>query len=177
MRPTPQKEWWLEVKGPGLAQGDYLPGCSVPIFEPGYGKKDKIEKVIVEEYDCLVVTQTCDLEQGKAPLVALCPIYSLAKYEEVNPKFREKGAWERVRRGRIEGLHMLASQTEPDGNQACLVVDFRVIYSLPSGYLKQHASSLGYRLRLQSPYLEHFSQSFARFFMRVGLPSSIPAFT
>jgi hypothetical protein len=28
----------------------------------------------------------------------------------------------------------------------------------------------------RSPYLEHFSQAFARFFMRVGLPSTIPGF-
>jgi len=29
---------------------------------------------------------------------------------------------------------------------------------------------------LRSPYLEHFSQAFARFFMRVGLPTAIPPF-
>jgi hypothetical protein len=32
------------------------------------------------------------------------------------------------------------------------------------------------RWRLQSPFREHFSQAFARFFMRVGLPAAIPAF-
>jgi hypothetical protein len=38
--------------------------------------------------------------------------------------------------------------------------------------------AIGGRLgwRLQSPYLEHFSQAFARFFMRVGLPSAVPPF-
>jgi hypothetical protein len=29
---------------------------------------------------------------------------------------------------------------------------------------------------LRSPYLEHFSQTFARYFMRVGLPSDIPSY-
>jgi hypothetical protein len=33
------------------------------------------------------------------------------------------------------------------------------------------------RLRLLPPYREHLSQSFARFFMRVGLPVDIPSFT
>jgi hypothetical protein len=33
------------------------------------------------------------------------------------------------------------------------------------------------RLRLLPPYREHLSQSFARFFMRVGLPIDIPPFT
>jgi len=30
---------------------------------------------------------------------------------------------------------------------------------------------------LNSPYLEHLSQNFARYFMRVGLPSDLPDFT
>ena len=47
---------------------------------------------------------------------------------------------------------------------------------LPFSYLTRHAAALGNRHRLQSPFLEHFSQAFARFFMRVGLPSSIPAY-
>ena len=33
------------------------------------------------------------------------------------------------------------------------------------------------RLRLLPPYREHLSQSFARFFMRVGLPIDTPSFT
>lgn len=57
-----------------------------------------------------------------------------------------------------------------------LVVDFREIYSLPLAYLKLHAKALDQRWRLNSPFLEHFSQAFARFFMRVGLPSSIQKF-
>jgi len=54
------------------------------------------------------------------------------------------------------------------------VVNFREIVNLPVVYLRQHATGLGDRYRLQSPFLEHFSQAFARFFMRVGLPSAVP---
>ena len=71
---------------------------------------------------------------------------------------------------------MLASPAVPDDNREALVVDFREIYSLPSDYLTDHAAQLGLRWRLLSPFLEHFSQAFARFFMRVGLPSTIPEF-
>lgn len=173
---TTAAAWWIQVEGPDLAQGDYLPRCLVPFFEPDYGAEGRIQEVAVKEYDCIVLTQSCDLENNKAPLVALCPIYPLSTYEEVNPNFKQKGAWERVRQGRIEGLHLVASHDDPSNNRSCLVADFREIYSLPIGYLKQHAESLGQRWRLQSPYLEHFSQAFARFFMRVGLPSSIPQF-
>jgi hypothetical protein len=82
-----------------------------------------------------------------------------------------------VLKGRIEGLHLLASPANPENNREALVVDFREIYSLPFGYLLSRAAQLDHRWRLRSPYLEHFSQAFARFFMRVGLPSTIPPFS
>jgi hypothetical protein len=55
-------------------------------------------------------------------------------------------------------------------------LSFREIFSLPHEYLADHAKRLGPRWRLKPPFLEHFSQAFARFFMRVGLPSTIPEF-
>ena len=49
-------------------------------------------------------------------------------------------------------------------------------FALPSDHLTDHAAQLGPPWRLRSAFLEHFSQAFARFFMRVGLPSTIPEF-
>jgi hypothetical protein len=169
--------WWVQIQGEQLRQGDYLPGCFVPLFHPDFGQALEVaESIEVREYDCIVLTQSCDLENQKAPLVALCPLFALAAYEAVEPRLAQKGEWERVRQGRVEGLHLLASPTEPDNNRACLVVDFRHIYSLPVAYLEALARSLGPRWHLQSPYLEHLSQAFARFFMRVGLPAAIPPY-
>jgi hypothetical protein len=70
----------------------------------------------------------------------------------------------------------LASPTAPGEARAALLVDFRAIYSLPVDYLVRRAVQIGDRWRLRSPFLEHFSQAFARSFMRVGLPSSVPEF-
>lgn len=56
------------------------------------------------------------------------------------------------------------------------VVDFRNIYSVSLNFLSDLTMKKGERLRLLPPYREHLSQSFARFFMRVGLPVDIPAF-
>lgn len=58
-----------------------------------------------------------------------------------------------------------------------MVVDFGHIVSLPIDYLENHAALIGNRWRLGSPFLEHYSQAFARFFMRVGLPSGIAQFS
>jgi hypothetical protein len=169
-------QFWKSVQGQDLAQGDFLPNCFVPVVPNDFALSAQHVTIPVRQGDLIVLTQSCDLANLKAGLVALCPIHSLAAFEAVNPQFEKKGAWEEVRKGRREGLHLLASQTNPAVSRESLVVNFREIYSLPMGYLQQHAAVLGPRWRLQSPFLEHFSQAFARFFMRVGLPSAIPPF-
>lgn len=170
--------WWESVKGRELAQGDLLEDCLMPEFK---GAKSLDGTAIVQDEDIeqarlIVMTQSCDLAHGKAPVVAMCPIFRLNEFEEENPKLKTKGEWEIVRRGKREGLHLLASPDSPNDNTMSFVVDFGVIVSLPIEYLLDHAESREERWRLKSPYLEHFSQAFARFFMRVGLPSGIAPF-
>lgn len=168
--------FWIRVSVQSLAQGDFLKECLIPVFNPEFGSDGDSEEVPVGTADLIIVTQTCDLVNEKVSLVALCPIYTLNEFEEANPKFKTKGRWEDVRKGRVEGLHLLASPDDPENNQSALVVDFGQIFSLPFHYLTKRAQQLGDRWRLDSPFLEHFSQAFARYFMRVGLPSSIPPF-
>jgi hypothetical protein len=166
--------FWISTEGSALAQGDYLPDCLVPVLPPSFGPNSRSADLTIHTVDLIVVTQSCDLANAKVGHTALCSIYSLKAFETVNPAFSKKGAWEEVRKGRREGLHLLASPTTPDNGREALVVDFREVISLPFAYLTQHAVSLGPRWRLDSPFLEHFSQAFARFFMRVGLPSAVP---
>lgn len=169
--------WWTRVDGGQLAQGDLLRDCLLPVFtgvEP-VGDDNALEEVL-DRARLIVMTQSCDLENKKAASVALCPIYRLAEFENANPSLAKKGAWEQVRKGRVEGLHLLASPDKPDENREAFVVDFRHIVSLPIEYLSNHAESVEHRWRLSSPYLEHLSQAFARFFMRVGLPSGLAPF-
>lgn len=170
------KPFFVQVEGEGLAQGDVLPGCPIPLFPPDFGSEGGPENVPLQRGSLIVITQSCDLENGKAPLVALCPAYDIAKQIAADKKFENPKELENLRRGRYEGLFMLASPEEPENNRKALIVDFRQIYSLPFQFLSAHAASVGKRWRLDSPFLEHFSQGFARFFMRVGLPSNIPEF-
>ena len=167
----------MEAKGFDLSQGDLLKRCLIPELTQEFASTGSNIEVPIQMGDLIVVTQSCDLANMKAGLVALCTISSLVDFERANPKFAKKGVWEEVRKGRREGLHLLASPGNPLASRESLVVDFRELFSLPIAYLQRHAASLGARWRLQSPFLEHFSQAFARFFMRVGLPSMIPPFT
>lgn len=168
---------WSIYQGAELRQGDVLENCAIAIVPNDFSPETSDDEVRVETRRLIVVTQSCDLANAKAPLVALCPIQRLEEMEQADAKFTARGRWEDVRRGKIEGLHMLPSLTDPNINRDALVADFRMIVSLPLGYLTRHANSIGDRPRLTSPFVEHFSQSFARFFMRVGLPSQIPQFT
>ncbi len=77
---------------------------------------------------------------------------------------------------RLAARYLRRERAEHTLQPTALVVDFREIYSLPFELLTLQAEAAEKRWRLKSPYLEHFSQAFARFFMRVGLPSAIPPF-
>jgi hypothetical protein len=183
--------WWERIEkldnNITLRQGDYLPECNIVMVRPDFDTKSVDQNrppVDVDSSDLIVITQSCDLEprktkigkpEWKPPFVLLSPICSISEFVESSPEFTNK-KWEEVRKGRIEGLYLLADTDDPENNSKCLVVDFREVYSLPFEYLIRRTQDLETRWRLQSPYLEHFAQAFARRFMRVGLPSSIPEF-
>jgi hypothetical protein len=54
------------------------------------------------------------------------------------------------------------------------VVDFHEVFTLPRPVLESLLRARGrVRPQLLPPYREHLSQAFARFFMRVGLPTPV----
>lgn len=99
--------------------------------------------------------------------------YSLDEFEQINPSYKVKGRWTEVARGRVEALHLLPP-TEGLDPRSWLLIDFRMISSLPVAYIERFAGAAGERRCLQSPYLEGLSQAFGRFFMRVALPMDLP---
>lgn len=176
MESPPAESFWIQVEGEKLSQGDYLLDCPVPIFPANYGSTPSGSTVEIARGNLIVVTQSCDLENNKVKMVALCPIYTIAEFTSTDDKKKLATHLEEIRRGKFEALHMLSSTQNPESNMDVRIVDFRDIYCLPVQFLGSHAAKLGKRWRLKSPYLEHFSQAFARFFMRVGLPSTIQKF-
>jgi len=167
---------WIQHTGDDLRQGDVLNNCYVASLSDSFEPDQDEDLIQLDLARLIVVTQSCDLENNKTPHVALCPIYTLAEFEKSDERFKARGRWEEVRRGKVEELFLLPGIVSPENNLDALAVDFRLIVSLPIGYLTRHSAKFSDHPRLISPYIEHFSQSFARFFMRVGLPSQIPAF-
>ena len=176
--------FWSQINESVLQQGDLLPGCWIPEFPPDFATNTDTPLLIqTDQADLIVITQSCDLQQGRLSLVAMCPVWTIPDFEAAQAAHghtRSERAWRdfwnNVRKGRSPALHLLASPINPTAARLALLVDFRAIYSLPLAYLARHADQIGDRWRLRSPFLEHFSQAFARSFMRVGLPSSVPEF-
>jgi hypothetical protein len=70
--------FWLQVDEAELRQGDYLPGCSIPVVGRAFAVMDEPHEIQTDQGDLIIVTQRCDLEQRKVRLVAGCPIFPLA---------------------------------------------------------------------------------------------------
>ena len=135
--------------------------------------------------DVVVMTQTCDLAQNKVRYVILCPHYALSVYREVWEAAQRAAeqiptakSWARhvdhIAAGQIWNLALLNAEDGTDYQAEHRIVDFQEVLSLPREFLESWLLSEGQsRLRLRPPYRKHLSQAFARFFMRVGLPTDI----
>ena len=73
----------------------------------------------------------------------------------------------------VGAYHLLDKCDVPSFNRGYRVVELRRVFALPIDFVRDYATNAGQRLRLMPPYREQLSQSFARFFMRVGLPVDI----
>ena len=168
--------WYDVVAGPDLEQGDVVESC--PVFEPestDLGNPAQRSFFAWQERSVIVLTQSCDLVAGreKTDHVLLCALWRLEDFPPGHHLATSKGL-EEVRRGNIPGFHMVGAHEGPELVEAARLVDFRRTWSMPLAYLRKRVESQ--HLRLLPPYREHLSQAFARYFMRVGLPSDIPAF-
>ena len=172
LKPYP---WYGVVSGLDLEHGDVLERC--PVFDPDSTNLDDLRDrglFTWAERSVIVLTQSCDLIPGreKTSHVLLCALWRLADFPAGHHLATPKGL--EARRGNIPGFHMLGPFDDSEFHEAARLVDFRRTWSLPLDYLRKKADKP--HLRLLPPYREHLSQSFARYFMRVGLPSDIPPF-
>ena len=186
---------WYETVGPGerLTQGDIIFDCplvswsSMPIQVAGSGSEVEALKQgrVAFQADVIVMTQACDLEQEKVRSVVARPHLSLSEYRSTWEAFlRQRNqnptakAWRThcndIRDGYAWNLSILNRSSVPSHEFEHRIVDFHEVFTLPREFLESLLVVWGRdRPRLLSPYREHLSQAFARFFMRVGLPVSV----
>lgn len=173
---------WYEIveKAHKLSQGEIIK--NLPIIIP---PKDDIiinseYEIEVRTFDVIIMSQSCDLEHGKLSSIVVSAIFDLDLLVNQLTKSSNKKDQNKIkndiRMGNRPSYHLLDECALQDNNFNYKVVSFRDIYTIDVDFLNDFVNKQGIRIRLLSPYREHLSQSFARFFMRVGLPSNISEF-
>jgi len=188
--------WYREVtSADSITQGDILEDLPVLVFRDTVAAAEDLEQMKralqgaagVQHVRAVVMTQACDIENDHVRFVQLCPAYSLTEFktnwktaETARGQTPTENSWrktaENIRAGRAWNYTMLSNRVADRGGftQDYLIVDFHEVFSLPLAFLRSWVRVRGgQRLQLCPPYREHLSQSFARYFMRVGLPQDI----
>ena len=169
--------WYTCVEGDEIQQGDILLKCPV-LLPPKRLAADKPQEAttVVTPTDVVVVSQTCDLvkDREKLEYVLLCGLWE--RSELALGQLSKPDGLEKARKGYMSYVHLINSCSIAGFEREPTIVDFRCIYSLPIGFVREFALNARERLRLMPPYREHLSQALARYFMRVGLPVDIPPF-
>lgn len=168
--------WYDIVEGEEILQGDFLKSCPVIVPPKKFESGGRVPADVIE-YDVVIMSQSCDLVQAKIELVLVCPVWPLNLIESKSEFFKSKKGKEQLRQGNVPGYHLLNKCEKEGFIQDFMVVDFHNVYGVSLEFVINFVKDQGKRLRLLSPYREHLSQAFARFFMRVGLPADIPRFT
>lgn len=170
--------WYEKLnKETNILQGDLVPNC--PILIPpsiiNVGDEPEIEIKLI---DSIILSQSCDLVNGKIEIVLVCPYYPLKHFieqlsEDQKSSKGTRKAIDNLRRGFLPGYHLLNKFSEVELLNDYQVVDFKNVYGIQFHTLEKIIQDFKERIRLLSPYREHLSQAFARYFMRVGLPQDI----
>jgi hypothetical protein len=185
-------EPWYESIGSDerLMQGDIVFDCPlvtwssdpIRIADAGSELEALAQSRVAFQADVIVMTQACDLEQEKVRNIVACPHLALSDYKtnweaflqqrNQNPTAR---AWRThcsdIKDGYAWNLSILNRSSGARLEFEHRIVDFHEVFTLPREFLESLLAARGRaRPRLLSPYREHLSQAFARYFMRVGLP-------
>ena len=170
-------EWYEGTRDADLRQGELIWTC--PRLIHASAALEGEVTTAVEEVHAVLITQSCDLNlrdgRPKVEHLLMCPFHTKAELA-THPKFRSGAAWEEVRKGRVPRFHILDRCDIAPIADEFLLVDLGAAFSLAYAVVIGAAQIQTLRPRLRSPYLEHLAQAFARYYMRVGLPSDIPHF-
>lgn len=185
---------WYELASSDnpLTQGDLIFDCPVSVWkkvETDSGVDEEIEilksSIDFVSADVVVMTQACDLENNNISNITLCPHISVLTYKKLLKENRESrgltlnsGDWKKFLKELKNGtrwdkslLNSFENDEKPFDHR---IVDFYEVYTIPRNFLETLIEDRGKpRPRLLAPYREHLSQAFARFYMRVGLPTPI----
>ena len=153
-----------------IDQGDLIDGCpvvSVTTFRPADPTASALE-VLTERV--IVLTQTCDLANGKTDLavVAVVEVAADLVARGVLTAAEAKG---NLLKGRVYGLYFLPADAVLGLPE--MVVDFRRLHTVRLDLLVGLCRTGLRRGRVRPLYREHLSKHFADGSSRIGLPRAV----
>lgn len=169
-----RSKWYMTVaSSKQLEQGDFLFNCPTIEVEDDidYSALEESEeapaKIVVRDF--IVLSQSCDLEDGNIDYIIVCPIHLFTSMTEFHSN-NKKG---QLLSDKLPRFALLEKNDRVGFPQDHFVVDLASAHPLPLEYAKRFAQDAGNRLRLVSPYREYLSQKFAYLYMRVGKPTPV----
>jgi hypothetical protein len=173
-----------------LEQGDIIRYC--PDAKPtNINVNDETGNVDFNEFNVVVLSQSCDIDKDKIERVLLCPIWKVndyfrylrARYEK-DLAYRAKYSSDddfvnkmrsllgNVYAGKVNGLQLLKENVE-DTKLEPYIVDFGNIYSLPCSFIKSTVLNdprNSDRIRLVPEFRVDLQAKFFAFLARGALP-------
>jgi hypothetical protein len=178
--------WYSAAEDGEIEQGEIITSCPMilPVFDPSMSEQLQqaqpglTVRARSSSVDAIIMSQSCDIASGQKTSirqVVLCPCVIWSKIKADAKHYLNQGGNRKLlNRGNLGAMMLLAESEVPALEQEKSVVFFADLFVLPIDFVRGTAMQRGSWLRLQPPYREHVSQSFARFFMRVGLPVPYP---
>jgi hypothetical protein len=189
--PAPLIKAYSRVSNPReLEQGDIIRYC--PDAKPLIiNVKNKSVNYDFNEFNAVVLSQSCDIDKNKIERVLLCPIWKVndyfrylrARYEN-DPEYRAKYTSDddfinkmksllgNIYSGKVNGLQLLKENVE-DSLLEPYIVDFGNIYSLPCSIIKSTVLNdprNSNRFRLIPEFRVDLQAKFFAFLARGALP-------
>ena len=152
-----------------LTQGDLIEDCPLVSLDLAVSPLDMSDPPTKWwTARALVLTQACDLAQGKSEMVLVAQVHEAQQLVEAGVL---KGSIirDQMRRHMVFGWYFLPEINSPVERPESLV-DLRDVHSVPRIVLEQLIAEGKRVATLQSPYREHLAQHFAVTYMRVALP-------
>jgi hypothetical protein len=171
-------KWYDDIPADSsIEQGDIIENCNILIPNEQHYKailesRENNDQVDIIVINGIVLSQSCDIQNEKIDSVIICPIWSLKEFIAKGNFFEGAKAREDLRQGKFPEYHLLQKFKGDKLSNDFYFVDFHRIYSVPKKFIEAVIKDKPHK-RLLPPYREHLSQSFARYFMRVGLPVDI----
>jgi hypothetical protein len=115
----------------------------------------------------IVLTQTCDLANGKATTANVAEVFD-AQFLIDQKLFKPADVKGPLRGGRIWGWYFLPA----DGALGLgeMIIELRRLHTVPLDVLRELCRAGKRRARVQPLYREHLAKHFADTFSRIGLP-------